>query len=80
MNLNLSKIWPALAAGFAALAGFAFFQKRKAEKAETKVAELQVDALLNQVEKETNSKSLDQLIDDNNKRYGGSAKRDSAGG
>lgn len=77
MNLNLSKLWPAIAAGFAALAGFAFFQKRKAEKAENKIAELQVDAVLNEVEKEHNAKTTDELIDDANNKYGaGSVKRE----
>lgn len=76
MKLKLSNIWPAIVASFAALAGFAFFQKKKAEKSEDKVRELEVDAILTKVEQETNAKPIDELIDDANKRYGGgSVKR-----
>lgn len=73
---NQNKIWPWILSALAALLGYAAIQRKRAHKAEDKVRELQVDATLSKIEDEVKSKPIDDLIADNNKRYGkGSSQR-----
>ena len=73
---NLSKIWPWILSALAALLGYAAIQKKRATKAEDTARQLQVEATLAKIDDEVRAKPLDELIADNNKRYGkGSSQR-----
>lgn len=69
MKLNRSNISAGIAAAFAAVVAALLFYKRKAKKAEAVARELQINDVLEKIDKETNAKPLTQLVDDNNKRY-----------